>query len=188
MSVRSRLVDAGLHLLESEGEAGFSTRAVCALAGVTAPTLYHHFASADGLLNAVVEEAFNQYLRRKIALPTASQPVQAVIDGWNDYVAFARERPRLYVAMTVRRLQGARIAAADRSRELLREKLAALDGDGGLNCALAQAADIVWASAHAAAMLIVAHPSDPPHADLLNAIRSAALNAIHTPRIKGDAP
>lgn len=32
-----------------------TTRVVCALAGVTAPTLYHHFGDKDGLLQAVAE-------------------------------------------------------------------------------------------------------------------------------------
>lgn len=34
---------AALNVLEEEGEAPFLTRAVCAIANVSAPTLYHHY-------------------------------------------------------------------------------------------------------------------------------------------------
>ncbi len=56
MDTRETLVAAALKILEREGAAQFSTRAVCSIAKVTAPTLYHHFGSADGLLSAAVEE------------------------------------------------------------------------------------------------------------------------------------
>ena len=85
-------------------------RTVCALANVTAPTLYHHFGSADGLLNAAIAEAFEQFLARKkmaAAVPWTDAET-ALREGWNDYVRFAAERPRLYAAMTARMLQGRR--------------------------------------------------------------------------------
>ena len=61
MHARATLLASALEVLEHRGEAGFSTRAVCAMAGVTAPTLYHHFGSADGLLSAAITEAFAQF-------------------------------------------------------------------------------------------------------------------------------
>ena len=42
MDTRDTLLAAALKVLEDEGEAQFSTRSVCAIAKVTAPTLYHH--------------------------------------------------------------------------------------------------------------------------------------------------
>ena len=72
MDTRTILVAAALQVLEHQGEAAFSTRAVCAMAGVTAPTLYHHFGSADGLLSAAITEGFAQFLAGKKA--EVSQP------------------------------------------------------------------------------------------------------------------
>ena len=55
MDTRDALVAAALTVLERDGEGQFSTRAVCAIANVTAPTLYHHFGNANGLLSAAME-------------------------------------------------------------------------------------------------------------------------------------
>ena len=65
MNTHDALLNAALQVLEEEGEAQFTTRSVCAIAKVTAPTLYHHFGSADGLLSAAIKEAFAQFLRVK---------------------------------------------------------------------------------------------------------------------------
>ncbi|OMF42955.1 TetR family transcriptional regulator, partial [Paenibacillus rhizosphaerae] len=54
MNTYDKILAAALKVLEEEGGAQFSTRAVTAIAQVTAPTLYHHFGSADGLLSAAI--------------------------------------------------------------------------------------------------------------------------------------
>ncbi len=113
MDTRETLVAAALAILEEEGAAQFSTRAVCAIANVTAPTLYHHFGSADGLLSAAVAEAFRQFLENKKLAKHSSNPAIALRQGWDNYVRFAAERPRLYAAMIGRVLLGATIPAAD---------------------------------------------------------------------------
>ena len=177
MDIRRKLVDAALTVLERAGETGFSTRAVCALAEVTAPTLYHHFGSADGLVSAAIEEAFAQFLVRKQAVALANDEITALVEGWNDYVAFAAERPRLYAMMISRVLQGADIPAAAKSRALLVQRLERIDREGRLRLPPADAADLVWASAHAAAMLCVTTPN-PPSSAVLDALREAALRSL----------
>jgi AcrR family transcriptional regulator len=68
------LLAAALKVLEEEGEAQFSTRSVCAIANVTAPTLYHHDGTADGLLSAAMAEAFSQFLESKKAAIQVTRP------------------------------------------------------------------------------------------------------------------
>src|ERR1700722_16970124 len=111
MDTRETLVAAALKVLEQDGEAQFSTRAVCAIANVTAPTLYHHFGNADGLLSAAMAEAFAQFLESKKAGTQWSGPEAAPRQGWDDYVRFAAERPRLYAAMMNRSLEVGHIPA-----------------------------------------------------------------------------
>ena len=53
MTVRTRILETAAGLLAQSADADVSTRAVCDAAGVTAPTLYHHFGDKDGLLAAV---------------------------------------------------------------------------------------------------------------------------------------
>src|SRR6201996_9629830 len=125
MDMRQTLVAAALTVLEQAGEAKFSTRAVCALAKVTAPTLYHHFSNADGLLSAAIEHAFEQYLISKQAAIRSDDPVASLGDGWDNYVRFAAARPRLYSAMMARLLQGADIPAARQAQTMLDQQIAA---------------------------------------------------------------
>jgi AcrR family transcriptional regulator len=177
MDARNRLVTAALALIE-HGEGAFSTRAACEAAGVTAPTLYHHFSDADGLVSAAIELGFEQFHARKLALRPPADATRALLAGWDDYVDFAAERPRLYAAMTARILQGARIPAAARSREHLLVRLAALDAAGRLALPVAAAADVVWSSAHAAALLTVAAHPKMPRPAAIKALRQTARSVL----------
>jgi AcrR family transcriptional regulator len=183
MDMKLRLVQAALAVLERDGEQGFSTRAVCALAEVTAPTLYHHFGAADGLLSAAIEQAFAEFLGRKQSAPPANDEVRGLVEGWNDYVAFAAERPRLYAIMIARLLQGADIPAATQARAMLLRRLEAIEREGRLRLAPGDSVDLVWASAHAAAMLWVTARRDPPSAKVIDALREAALRSLIDPEI-----
>jgi AcrR family transcriptional regulator len=188
MDTRAALLTAALKVLEDEGEAQFSTRAVCALAKVTAPTLYHHYGSADGLLSAAMAEAFSQFLDSKKAAVKSAEPVTALREGWDDYVRFAAARPRLYAAMMSRVLQGAQIPAAQQAFALLIQRIAAIEAQGRLALAVPAAADLIWASANAASLLYVTaqlRNTAPPAMDVLEEIRENAVGAILTPRLEG---
>jgi AcrR family transcriptional regulator len=155
MSTRETLIEAALTVLEREGAAQFSTRAVCAIANVTAPTLYHHFGNADGLLSAAVEEAFRQFLAAKIDAADSADPETALRDGWDDYVRFAADRPLIYAAMMARLFQGVEIPAARQAFALVAEQVAALAAAGRLRLPPDEAAQLAWASVNSAAMLHV---------------------------------
>ena len=188
MDTRATLLTAALKVLEDEGEAQFSTRAVCALANVTAPTLYYHYGSADGLLSAAMTEAFSQFLESKKAVEQSPDPVTALREGWNDYVRFAAARPRLYAAMLSRVLNGAQIPAAEQAFALLIERIAAIAADGRLALAVAAAADLLWASANAASLLYVTaqlRKTAVPTPIVLKDIRENAMQTILTTESKG---
>ena len=188
MNTRDILLDAALKVLEEDGEAQFSTRKVCAIANVTAPTLYHHYGSADGLLSAAMTEAFGQFLESKKAVVQSADPVMVLREGWNDYVRFAATRPRLYAAMMSRVLDGADIPAAEQAFALLITRIAAIAAKGRLRPTVAAAADLMWASANAASMLHVTarlRKGAPPTAVVLEQIRENALRSILKPATKG---
>jgi AcrR family transcriptional regulator len=184
MDTRDTLVAAALTALEQDGAEKFSTRAVCSIANVTAPTLYHHFGSADGLLSAALEEAFRQFLESKKAAIQSSDPVLALEEGWNDYVRFAAERPRLYAAMMARLLQGADIPAAGQAYALLIERIEAIAAAGRLAMAVNDAAQTAWASANAASLLHVTAVlqatagMQPPDPAVIDGVRDRAMTAI----------
>ncbi|MCR5857941.1 TetR/AcrR family transcriptional regulator [Mesorhizobium sp. J428] len=191
MDTRVTLLTAALKILEEEGEAKFSTRSVCAIANVTAPTLYHHYGSADGLLSAALAEAFAQFLDSKRAAVQSADPVTALREGWDDYVRFAAARPRLYAAMMSRVLAGGQIPAAEQGFALLIERIAAIAAIGRLGPSIEVAADIVWASANAASLLHVTaqlRRSPPPAPAALEDIRESAIRTILNPESKGPQP
>jgi AcrR family transcriptional regulator len=188
MNTHDILLDAALKVLEEDGEAQFSTRKVCAIANVTAPTLYHHYGSADGLLSAALAEAFGQFLESKKAVIRSADPVVVLREGWNDYVRFAATRPRLYAAMMSRVLDGADIPAAEQAFALLLARIAAIAAKGRLGPTVAAAADLMWASANAASMLHVTarlRKGAPPASAVLEQIREDALRSILKPATKG---
>ena len=188
MDTRETLIAAALKVLEEEGEATFSTRAVLAIAKVSAPTLYHHFGNADGMLSAALAEAFSQFLQSKRAAEQSADPITTLVEGWDDYVRFAAARPRLYAAMLSRVLQGGQIPAAEQAFHLLREQLRAIDAQGRLTMEVEAAADRMWASANAASLLHVTarlRKAPPPSEAVLTDLRETALKAILSPAKKG---
>jgi AcrR family transcriptional regulator len=193
MDTKGSLLNAALSLIEREGEASFSTRAVCSLANVTAPTLYHHFGSADGLLSAAIAEAFRQFLSAKQSAVQSADPVTALCEGWDSYVDFAASRPRLYAAMLARFLAGADLPAARQGHEMLRRRIAEIEAAGRLAIAPETAVQIAWASANAAAMLHVgtekrANGHSPPDPAAVAGLREWTVGAICKPLSLEDHP
>ena len=114
------LVDAARRILEAEGAAALSLRAVAREAGVSPAAPYHHFKDKTELLEAVAHEGWDM-LDASLAAAKAKAPSPA--DAMNEigvaYVCFARENPALYRVMY----------DTARDREALPEQMA-LDKDG----------------------------------------------------------
>lgn len=180
MSTVESLIAAALEVLERGGESQFSTRAVCALANVTAPTLYHHFGNADALLSAAIARAFEQFLASKREANSSNDSVSALAEGWDNYVRFASERPRLYSAMMARVLSGAEIPAAKQGYGILVARLKAAEAEGRLAMEVETAAQFLWASANGAALLFAAanDPERLPDPTVIHGLRDAALRAV----------
>lgn len=79
-----------------------STRELYEAAGVAAPTLYHHFGDKGGLLQAVTEQAFADYLERKHSVPRTDDLLADFAAGWDMHVGFGVANPALYEFMYAR--------------------------------------------------------------------------------------
>jgi AcrR family transcriptional regulator len=178
MDTREHLAHNALALIDEQGLPGFTTRSVCARSGVTAPTLYHHFGDADGLLDAAVSLGFEQFMQRKRLQPHRTDPELQILAGWDDYVAFARERPQLYLAMSMRMMEGRNIAAARESREHLLSRLERLAATRRLAHPIETIADILWATVHAASMLHVRKRNEKVPRAAIAALRDTARRAL----------
>lgn len=95
--LRRALVDAARRLLEAEGPAAMSLRAVAREAGVSPAAPYHHFKDKGELLDAVAHEGWTLLSTAMLAAAEAkpSDPSGALLT----YVSFARARPALYRIM-----------------------------------------------------------------------------------------
>jgi len=96
--VKTRILEAAAELLARSADADISTRVVGEAAGVTPPTLYHHFGEKEGLLAVVVDFGWTAFLESKRT--TAAVVHEHVADdiraGWHNHLEFARENPNFY--------------------------------------------------------------------------------------------
>lgn len=95
--LRRALVDAARRLLETEGAAAMSLRAVAREAGVSPAAPYHHFKDKGELMAAVASEGWSLLSATMYRASTESpdDPLASMIT----YVSFARSRPALYRVM-----------------------------------------------------------------------------------------
>ena len=98
-STEETILKAAADILERVGPEGLTTRAVCAAAKVTAPTLYHHFGDKAGLLNALLSRGIEDFMSRKRLNLTSDDPLADLRRGWDGWIEFAVARPKLFGLM-----------------------------------------------------------------------------------------
>jgi hypothetical protein len=141
-------------------------------------------------LSAAIAEAFRQFLESKKAAVNSPDPETALRQGWDDYVRFAAARPRLYAAMMTRVLKGGTLPAAEQGAALLTQRIQAIAAEGRLVQSVEVAADLVWASANAAALLFVTaqlRNAARPDPVVIDELRERTMQALLTPRKKAKA-
>src|SRR5215469_4026719 len=122
-STDEAILEAAAAILERAGPEGLTTRAVCAAAKVTAPTLYHHFGDRAGLLNALVSRGIADFMSRKRLNHTTNDPLADLRRGWDGWIEFAVARPRLFglmVEQSLKQPELAQEALANLRREVSR--------------------------------------------------------------------
>jgi AcrR family transcriptional regulator len=96
--LRDEIVAAAERILEREGnEEALTLRSVAREAGISAPSIYPHFADRDAIIDAVLDIAFERL--RLLVLAAAndrSDPVAALLAGCHAYVDFAMNEPARY--------------------------------------------------------------------------------------------
>lgn len=145
MSAKEKILASAVALLEQEGVDGLTTRSVCLAAGVTAPTLYHHFGDKNGLVRAIVTEGVAEFMAMKQAMRVTKDPLADLRRGWDGWIEFGLERPTLFRLL----IEAARAdpALAQASYEHMEENLVRLQAANGLSVNLPTAVQAVWAAA-----------------------------------------
>jgi len=179
MDTRTRILEAAAALLADSPVADVSTRAVCEAAGVGAPALYRQFGDKEGLLSAVVDYGFDQYLAGKRAAKPSADPVQDLRDGWDSHVAFAVSHPSYYRLMYSPAVSAPPEAAAEAHRLLVAvlERCAAA---GRLRMSPEAAGQMVMSANVGVALMLVSRTATYTP-DVSTRVRDAIHAAILTP-------
>jgi AcrR family transcriptional regulator len=99
-NLRRALLDAALELIESEGVASLSLRAVARRAQVSHAAPYHHFADRAALVAAVAEEGFESLHAKTLTrMERAVDPRERFRESGIAYVLFAVEYPSHFRVM-----------------------------------------------------------------------------------------
>jgi AcrR family transcriptional regulator len=182
MGTRDDILRAAGELLSRHGVAGTSTRAVCEAAGVTAPTLYHHFGDKRRLLDAVVDAGFERYMAdKRAAVFEGDDPVENLRRGWDAHVAFGLAHPAYYAVMFAPTEDGQVPRAAMAAMGFLLELLGAVQAAGRLAVEADLALQIAAGAAHGLTSLRLAWPDAPWHEGASDTLREAVIAAVVSP-------
>ncbi len=178
MSTRERILEATTELLAERGLRGTSTRAICEAAGITAPTLYHHFGTKGALFEAVVAEGFARFLEGKRESIAGDDPVENLRRGFDQYVAFAVSNPSLYAVIFDRANAEKLPKGAEEAYRMLTHLLSEAEKERGLRVRTALAAQAVWAAAHGVSSLLISRPGFGWDEALVATTREAVLDGV----------
>ena len=98
-ATRRAILAAAEALLARGGEAGLSIRELCARAGVTPPTVYHHFGDKGALVDRLVDACFAEFDRTFMRRRPPADPVEALRWGFDRYVEYGLAHPAHYRLM-----------------------------------------------------------------------------------------
>jgi AcrR family transcriptional regulator len=189
VNTRTRILEAATVLLAESPSGDISTRAVCDAAGVGAPALYRQFGDKDGLLSAVVDNAFDKYLATKRAATPSEDPVHDLRSGWDSHVAFARANPnhyRLMYSPAMGRVATPPPAAAEAYR-LLTVVLERCAAAGRLKVSTDVAAQMIMTANVGVALLTISQPHIYRDPELPRRVRDAVHAAVLAePRTAGE--
>jgi len=175
--MRTVILERAAELLAQSPTGEISTRAVCEAAGVSQPVLYRLFGDKSGLLAAVVDHVWEQYLGMKRALELSDDPLTDLLAGWDSHVAFALEHPHAYRLLFGTPLSAATSAAAE-AHDLLRQNLDRLAAQGRLAVPPDEAACTVMAANTGVALALLLRPATYPDLDASTHLRDTLYASL----------
>ncbi|MFH8379138.1 TetR/AcrR family transcriptional regulator [Streptomyces cyaneofuscatus] len=179
-STRTRILQVAAQLVGDSPDGDISTRAVCEAAQVGAPALYRHFGDKEGLLSAVVDHGFEQYLATKREREASADAVEDLRRGWDSHVEFAVRNPNLYRLMNSPAMRTPPAAALESHRILTRD-LERAAAQGRIRVAPELAAQMVMSATVGVALMLVARPATFDDPGLSRRVRDAVHASILTP-------
>jgi AcrR family transcriptional regulator len=96
--LRDEILAGATQLLEQTGsEEAVTLRAVARQVGISAPSIYAHFADREAIVDAIVDSAFVDFNAAiEAAVRAAAGPLARLREGCAAYLRFAADRPNRY--------------------------------------------------------------------------------------------
>ncbi|MER7079326.1 transcriptional regulator, TetR family [Saccharopolyspora kobensis] len=177
--LRAACLRAARELLEEDGSAGLSLRAVARRAGVSATAPYRHYPDRDALVSAVAAEGYRElagHLAAAHPSPATPDDLAAIAVA---YVRFALDHPAMFRVMFAE-------ACDPNNEERVAATAAIWDYVGGVVRGVFPGADsaalsnAVWAVVHGLAFLHLDGKLDAATPEVVTDQVHAAVNALFT--------
>lgn len=175
---KMRLLQAAAELLANSAGASVSTRQITQLAGVSAPTLYHHFGDKEGLYDAVVSAGFEEYVAGERDFAPSGQPLEDIRRMWDNHVHFGLNQPELYLVMFGNIRPESRPAIVADAEALMEEMLNKAAAAGQLSVQPREAARSILAANVGVTLMLIAEPVAERNLDLSTMTRDAMIFAV----------
>jgi len=151
--VRAALIDAAVDVVERDGPAGLTVRAVAAHAGVAPMGVYNHLDDKRGLELAVVDAGFRD-LTADLAAAAAPDPRERLHECGRAYRRFAHSHPNVYRMMFGSNLLACEVASRARPFDVLVDTVMYAQVGGAVRAAAPVIiAKNLWAAIHGAVIL-----------------------------------
>ncbi|WP_426997410.1 TetR/AcrR family transcriptional regulator [Pseudarthrobacter sp. N5] len=185
---KMRLLRAAAELLAKSDGGSVSTRQITQLAGVTAPTLYHHFGDKEGLFDAVVAAGFEQYVVGERDFAPSGQPMEDIRRMWDNHVQFGLKQPELYLVMFGSIRPQSRSAVVANAEALMEEMLNKAAVMGHLNVPPREAARSILAANMGVTLMLIAERESERNLELSVMTRDAMIFAVATDKARETGP
>src|SRR4051812_48708230 len=176
---RAHILETAARLLDAEGAAALTIRAVAQAAGLQAPALYRFFEDKDALLDAVAEHVFTTYVTGKVATQEGD-PVADLRTGWDAHIGFGLANASLFGLLVT---PGRTSPAAEAGLEVLRARVHRIAETGRLRVPEPLAVELIHAAGTGAVLTLLARGPDERDPGLAETMFEAVLGQILT-----DAP
>lgn len=185
---KTRLLRAAAELLANSAGAAVSTRQITKLAGVTAPTLYHHFGDKEGLFDAVVAAGFEEFVADERDFAPSGQPLEDIRRMWDKHVQFGLKQPELYLVMFGNIRPGSRPVIVADAEALMEEMLNKAAVAGQLNVPPREAARSILAANVGMTLMLIAEEASERNLELSAMTRDAMIIAVSTEQARNNGP
>ncbi|MFD8600210.1 TetR/AcrR family transcriptional regulator [Kitasatospora sp. NPDC059646] len=185
--LRAACVRAARELLEEDGSASLSLRAVARRAGVSPTAPYRHYADRDALVSAVAAEGYAELAAQLAAAHPSPRTPEDLADVAVAYVRFALDRPAMFRVMFAEPCDPTseeRVAATAAMREYVHTVVRGVFPDSDPE-ALSTA---VWAVVHGLAFLHLDGKLDASSPEGVSGQVHAAVRALLGAAPAGAAP